>query len=150
MTLPGIELVRRVEGILDLAEDLRQLAVLLAQELGARQPAALRAGDRPARLEHDVVDPAGQRLELGAIARVGQIEKRPEPQPALAGIGVEGPGDVLLLEQALQRAAGPPRDGPAGPPRRRRTRPAAPGREIASEAARPAGASPAGARTPPV
>ena len=100
--LARIELVQRVESILDLAEDLNQLAVLLAEELGAGQAAALGAGDGPAGLEHDVVNAAGQRLQLGAIAGIGQIEKRPEPQPALAGVGVEGPGDVILLEQALE------------------------------------------------
>ena len=47
--LAGIEQVRRVEGVLDLAEDLDELAVLPGQELGAGQAAALRRGDRPPR-----------------------------------------------------------------------------------------------------
>ena len=86
--LARIELVLRVEGILDLAEDLDQLAVLLAQELGARQAAARGARDRPAGLDDDVVEPGGQRFQLGPVARIRQIEKRPQPQPAFAGVGV--------------------------------------------------------------
>ena len=119
MTLPGIELVLRVEGVLDLAEHLDQLAVLFAEKLGAGQAAALRARDRPAGLDDDVVNAAGQRFQLGPVAGIGQIEKRAESQPAFAGVGVERPGDVLLLEQALQSLQAPRRAGRAGPPRRR-------------------------------
>ena len=49
--LAGVEQVRRVEGVLDLAEDLDELAVLPAQELGPRQAAALHRRDRPAGLD---------------------------------------------------------------------------------------------------
>ena len=100
--LPRIELVLRVEGIFDLAEDLDQLAVLFAQKLRARQAAAPRARDRPAGLDDDVVNPGGKRFQLGPIAGIGQIEKRPQSQPAFAGVRVDGPCDVLLLEHALQ------------------------------------------------
>ncbi len=87
--LARIELILRVEGIFDLAEDLDQLAVLLAQKLRAGQAAALGARDRPAGLDDDVVNPAGQRFQLGPVARIRQIEKRPQSQPAVAGVRVE-------------------------------------------------------------
>ena len=100
--LARVELAQWVERVFDLAEYLGELAELFAEELGAGQAAGLRARDRAARLEDDVVNPAGQRLELGPVARVGQIEERPESQPAFAGVGVERPGEVLLLEQTLK------------------------------------------------
>ena len=100
--LARVELAQRVERILDLAEDLDELAVLPAEELGPGQAAGLRARDRAAGLEHDLVDLGRQRLELGPIARVGQVQERPEAA-ALAGAGVERPGDVLLLEELWSR-----------------------------------------------
>ena len=117
--LPRIELVLRVERILDFAEYLDQLAVLLAQKLGARQTAAAALRDRSARLDDDVVNAGGQRFQLGPIAGIGQIEKRPQSQPAVAGVSVDRPRDVLLLENMLAIAARPRPAGP-GEPRRHR------------------------------
>ena len=84
--LSRVELVLRIEGILDLAEHLDQLAVLFAEELGAGQAAALRARDRAAGLEDDR---RRRRLasgsSLAAVAGVGQIEERAmrsRPSPA--------------------------------------------------------------------
>ena len=61
--LAGVELVERVERILDLAEDLGQLTVLLAQELrsGASPHASEPLIVPP--LEHDRRRRRGQRLE---------------------------------------------------------------------------------------
>ena len=83
--LARIELAHRVEGVLDLAEDLDQLAVLPAKELGAHQAAGLGAGDRPALLEDDVVDAAAAsgssfaRSPGSDRSRKGRSRSRPSP-----------------------------------------------------------------------
>ena len=74
--LAGVEQVERVEGVLDLAEDLEEVAELAAEELGPGQPAAVLARDRAAEVERGLVDLGRQRLELGEVARVGQVEER--------------------------------------------------------------------------
>ena len=56
----------------------------------------------PPAIEHDLVNPRRQGLQRIAIIRIRQVQERPESKPALAGVGVEGPGEVLLLEQGLQ------------------------------------------------
>ena len=67
--LAGIEQIRWVEGVLDLAEDLDELPVLPGQELGPRQAAALRRGDRPPGGQDDVIDLARDPLEPGPVRR---------------------------------------------------------------------------------
>ena len=100
--LAGIELVQGIEGVLDLSKHLHKLAILPSKKLGAKQAAALGAGDGTARLEHDVVHAAGHRLQFGSIAGIGQVEKRTEPKSTFAGVGVEGPRHVMLLQEVLQ------------------------------------------------
>ncbi len=75
--LAGIELPHRVERVLDLAEDLDQLAELAADELGPHQSACLGARDRPAFRQDDVVDACRQRLEGLAVLRARQVEEGP-------------------------------------------------------------------------
>ena len=116
--LPRVQLPHRVEGVLDLAEDLDQLAELSPDELGAPQAARLGTGDRAARLQDDVVDAGGQRLQPLAIVLAPQVQEGPEPQSPLAGAGVHGPRDVARLKEPLEAPA--PR--PAGPAARRRRR----------------------------
>ena len=83
--LAGVEQVRWVEGILDFAEDLDELAILPGKELGPRQAAALRCRDRPTGFDYQVINLPDQRLEPGSVAGIGQVEegrRRIRPSPA--------------------------------------------------------------------
>ncbi len=79
--LAGVEQVRWVEGVLDLAENLNELAVLPGKELGPRQSAALRRRDCAAGFDHQVINLPGQRLEPGAVAGIGQVEEGAKANP---------------------------------------------------------------------
>ena len=109
MTLPGLSWPSGSKASLISRKTCASSPYCLAKELGAREPAGLRAADRAAGVEHDVVDPRSQRLEPGAIAGVGKIEERPQAKPPVARAGVERPCDVLLLEHALKPLRAPRR-----------------------------------------
>ena len=87
--LARVEDVVRVEGVLDLAEGVEEVAGLAAEELGPGQAAAVLAGDRAAEVERRVEDGRRHRLQLGHVGRVAQVEERPDVELAVAGVGVE-------------------------------------------------------------
>ena len=101
--LAGIEPIQRVEGVLDLAEDLDPFPERPAQELGPGEPQAGFAGDRPARGVDRLADLARQRLQLGDVAGVGEVEERAGVQRPIPGVGVERPAHVVPLQDVLER-----------------------------------------------
>ena len=102
----GIQEVLRVEGVFDLTKDLNQLAILPAEELGSDQAATLSARDRSTGIDHQVVNGAGERIELTAVAWIPEVEKWPHAKAAVARVGVERPRDVLLLQKPLDSQQG--------------------------------------------
>ncbi len=76
-------------------------AILLADEGGAAEPGGVFAADRAADVEDFAIQVDGQRGQLGGVGRVGQIEKGPDVQLAVAGVGKERSGDFVLLEHVL-------------------------------------------------
>ena len=100
--LAGIQDVVRVEGVLDLAECVEEVAGLAAEELGPGQPAAMLAGDRAAEIERGFEDGGRHRLELGHVAGIAHVEERADVKLAVARVGVEGPAHLELLEDVLE------------------------------------------------
>ncbi len=100
--LARVEDVVGVEGVLDLAEGVEEVAGLAAEELGAGQAAAVLAGDRAAEVERGVEDGGRHRLQLGHVARVAHVEERADVELAVTRVGVEGPAHVERLEDVLE------------------------------------------------
>ena len=88
MTLPGLSWFCGSKASLISRKTWTSSPYCLRRNCVRSQAAALGARDRPAGLDDDVVNAAGKRFQLGPVARVRQIEKRPQPQPAFAGVRV--------------------------------------------------------------
>ena len=95
--LAGVEQVQRVEGVLDLAEDGDQVAVLPAEELGAHQAAAVLARDRAAEVEGGLVDLASPAVRAWP-GRAGSARSR-------NGRGWSWPSPAWASRVQLSRAA---------------------------------------------